>query len=141
MRSSMGRILGRVLGMLLVVATSFFVTMKLLDYWLTPPDPNANVIHVVAGTYGDVCKNFVPEPGKTNTVKFGNVTAALASACDKAEAACEFKVVVEQLGDPADGCDKDFIANWTCGNDQNAHRFYLPGEANGHSVLLICPAP
>ena len=137
----MGRILSRVLGALLVVATSFFVTMKLLDYWLTPPDPNASVIHVVAGTYGDVCKNFVPPPGHANTAKFGNVTAALASACDKAKATCAFKVVVEQLGDPASGCEKDFIANWSCGSEQNTHRFYLPAEANGHSVLLVCPAP
>ena len=141
MRSSKGRILGRVLGALLVLATSFFITMKLLDYWLTPPDPNASLIHVVAGTYGEVCKNFVPPSGRTNTVKFGNVTAALASACDNAKAICEFKVVVEQLGDPANGCEKDFIANWRCGDDQNANRFYLPAEANGHSVLLICPAP
>jgi hypothetical protein len=141
MRSSMGRILSRGLGALLVVATSFFVTMKLLDYWLTPPDPNASVIHVVAGTYGEVCKNFVPPPGQTNTVKFGNVTAALASACDKAKATCQFKVVVEQLGDPAPGCEKDFIANWRCGDNQNPSRFYLPPEANGRSVMLSCPAP
>jgi hypothetical protein len=141
MRSSMGRILGRVLGALLVVATSFFITMKLLDYWLTPPDPNASVIHVMAGTYGEVCKNFVPPPGQTNTVKFGNVTAALVSACDKVKTTCAFEVDVGQLGDPANGCPKDFIANWRCGDDQNPHRFYLPAEANGRSAMLSCPAP
>jgi hypothetical protein len=141
MRSSKGRILLRVLGALLVVAISFFVTMKLLDYWLTPTDPNASVIHIVAGTYGLVCKDFVPAPGKRNLVKFGNVTAALTSACDNAKMACSFKVDVVQLGDPVDGCPKDFIANWRCGDDQNVHRFFLPAEADGRSVELICPAP
>ena len=141
MRSSMGRILGNVLGALLVVATSFFVTMKFLDYWLAPSDPNASVIHVVAATYGLACEHFVPAPGKTNTAKFGNVTAALTKACDKTRSACVFDVDVGQLGDPADGCPKDFIANWRCGDDQNAHRFYLPAEASGRSVVLSCPAP
>jgi hypothetical protein len=141
MRSSMGRILFKVSGALLVVATSFFVTMQLLDYWLTPTDPNASVIHIMAATYGLVCKDFVPEPGKHNLVKFGNVTAALTSACDKAKTTCAFEVDVGQLGDPVDGCPKDFIANWRCGDDQNAHRFFLPAEASGRSVVLICPAP
>ena|ERR1700688_2764582 len=141
MRSSMGRILIRVLGALLVVATSFFVTMKLMDYWLTPPDPKASVIHVVDATYGLACQEFVPSPGKHNLVKVGNVTAALTSACDKAKTTCLFAVDVAQIGDPADGCAKDFIANWRCGDDQNVHRFYLPPEASGGSVLLMCPAP
>jgi hypothetical protein len=141
MRSSMGRILFGVLGALLVVATSFFVTMKTLDYWLTPTDPNASVIHIVAATYGLACQNFVPSPGKHNLVKFGNVTAALTSACDKTKMTCTFAVDTVQLGDPADGCAKDFIANWNCGDDQNVHRFYLAPEASGRSVVLSCPAP
>ena len=141
MRSSMGRILIRVLGALLVVATSFFVTMKLMDYWLTPPDPKASVIHVVDATYGLACQEFVPSPGKHNLVKVGNVTAALTSACDKAKTTCLFAVDAVKLGDPAPGCSKDFVASWRCGSDPKVHDFYLAAEASGRSALLSCPAP
>jgi hypothetical protein len=138
MRSSIGL---RVTGGLLVVAISFFATMQILDYWLTPPDPSASVIHVVDATYGLACKDLAPPSGKPNLVKVGNFTAALTSACDKAKTTCLFAVDAVQLGDPADGCAKDFIANWRCGNDPKVHQFYLSAEASGRSALLSCPAP
>ena len=141
MRSSIGRVLLMVFGGFAVVAISFFATMQILDYWLTPPDPNASVIHVVDATYGLACKDFVPPPGHANLVKVGNVTAALTSACDKAKTTCLFAVDAVKLGDPANGCGKDFVANWRCGSDQKVHQFYLPAEASGRSALLSCPAP
>jgi hypothetical protein len=141
MRSSIGRVLLTVIGGFAVVAISFFATMQVLDYWLAPQDPNANVIHVADATYGLVCKDFVPPSGKPNLVKLGNVTAALTSACDKAKASCLFAVDAVQLGDPANGCGKDFVANWRCGSDQKLHQFYLPAEASGRSAVLSCPAP
>jgi hypothetical protein len=141
MRSLIGRGLLMVIGGFAVVAISFFATMQILDYWLAPEDPNANVIHVVDATYGLACKDFAPPSGRPNLVKIGNATAALTSACDKAKAACTFAVDVVQLGDPVDGCGKDFVANWRCGSDQTVHQFYLPPEAHGRSALLSCPAP
>src|SRR5580704_11890859 len=80
MGSSIGRVLFRVIGGFAVVAISFFATMQILDYWLTPQDPNANVIHVVDASYGLACKDFVSPSGRPNLVKLGNVTAALTSA-------------------------------------------------------------
>ena len=141
MGSSIGRVLLMVIGGFAVVAISFFATMQVLDYWLAPPDPNANVIHVVDATYGLACKDFTPPSGRPNQVKVGNVTAALTSACDKAKTTCSFAVDAVQIGDPAPGCGKDFIANWRCGNDPKVHPFYLTVEANGRSALLSCPAP
>jgi len=141
MGSSIGRVLLMVIGGFAVVAISFFATMRMLDYSLAPQDPNANVIHVVDATYGLACKDFTPPSGRPNQVKVGNVTAALTSACDKAKTSCSFAVDVAQIGDPAPGCGKDFIANWRCGNDPKVHPFYLTVEANGRSALLSCPAP
>jgi hypothetical protein len=141
MRSSAGRILLMVSGGLAVVAISFFATMRLMDYWLTPPDPNASVIHVVEATYGQSCKDFTPPSGHTNQVKAGNATAALKKACDTAKTSCIFNVDDAQLVDPATGCGKDFVANWRCGSDPKVHPFYLTAEASGRSVLLSCPAP
>jgi hypothetical protein len=141
MRSTIGRVLFRVIGGFAVVAISFFATMQILDYWLTPPDPNANVIHVVDASYGLACKDFAPTSGRPNQVKIGNVTAALARTCDKAKATCLFAVDAVQIGDPADGCSKDFVANWRCGSDQRVNQFYLTPEANGRSAMLSCPPP
>jgi hypothetical protein len=141
MRSSIGRVLLMLIGGFAVVAISFFATMRFLDYWLTPPDPNSSVIHVVDATYGQACKDFVPPDGRANLVKTGNVTAALTSACDRAKTTCLFAVDAVQIGDPAPGCGKDFIANWRCGSDLKVHQFYLTAEANGRSALLSCPAP
>jgi hypothetical protein len=141
MGSSIGRVLPMVIGGIAVVAISFFATMHLLDYWLTPQDPNANLIHVVDATYGLACKDFTPPSGRPNLVKIGNFTAALTSTCDKAKTTCLFAVDAVRLGDPAPGCGKDFIANWRCGSDPKAHQFYLTAEASGRSALLSCPAP
>jgi hypothetical protein len=141
MRSSIGRVLLMVIGGFAVVAISFFATMQILDSWLTPQDSNASVIHVVDATYGLACKDFAPPSGRPNLVKVGNFTAALTSACDKAKTTCLFTVDAVQLGDPAPGCGKDFIANWRCGNDPKVHQFYLTVEANGRQALLSCPAP
>jgi len=129
MRSSIGRVLLMVIGGFAVVAISFFATMQILDYWLTPQDPTASVIRVVDATYGLACKDFVPPAGRPNLVQVGNATAALTSACDKARTTCLFAVDAVQIGDPANGCGKDFVAHWRCGSDQEVHQFYLPPEA------------
>lgn len=141
MRSPIGRVLFMVIGGFAVVVISFFATMQILDHWLTPQDPNASVIHVVDATYGLACKDFAPPFGHANLVKVGNVTAALTSTCEKAKTTCLFDVDAVRIGDPANGCAKDFIANWRCGSDLEVHRFYLTPEASGRSALLSCPAP
>ncbi len=141
MGSFIGRILLWIIGGLAVVAMSFFVTLRSLDFWLTPQNPSANVIHVVEATYGASCKDFTPEPPHANMVKTGNATAVLAKVCDVTKTSCSFAVDANQIGDPADGCGKDFVASWRCGNDQKVHRFYLSPEASGRTALLSCPAP
>ena len=99
------------------------------------------MIHVVDATYGQSCKDFVPPSGKPNLVKVGNLTAGLMQRMRKAKTTCMFAVDADKLGDPANGCGKDFIANWRCGSDPKVHRFYLTGEPSGRSALLSCPAP
>ena len=129
------------MGGVIVVATSFFATMQLLDYWLTPSDPNESAIHVVEATYGLSCKDFAEELPRVNRVKLGNATKALMQGCEAAKSSCVYAVDVTKIGDPADGCGKDFVANWRCGSDPKVHQFYLAAEASGRSALLSCPAP
>ena len=140
MRSSAVRILFIAIACLGVVAISFFVTLSLMDYWLTPPDPNASVIHVAEATYGLSCKDFTPPPGHANQVEIGNATAAVAKACDMAKTSCVFAVDAGKVGDPATGCCKDFTVRWRCGGDQQIHQYFLAVEAEGRSALLSCPA-
>jgi hypothetical protein len=140
-RSPLVRILLAVIGGFAVVAISFIVTLEILDYWDTPADPQASVIHVVEGTYGINCKDFVPQAPHVNLVKAGNATAVLAQACDNAKASCLFTVDVTKLGDPANGCGKDFNASWRCGNAEEIHKVFLPAEASGREAPFTCPAP
>src|ERR1700731_4244513 len=100
---SIGRVLLMVIGGFAVVAISFFATMRILDYWLTPQDPNAGVIHVVTATYGQSCRDFVPPSGRPTLVEVGNCAAARTSAWDKAKTTCLFAVDSVKLGDPAPG--------------------------------------
>ncbi|WP_342710063.1 acyltransferase family protein [Bradyrhizobium sp. B124] len=65
-------------------------------------------ISVVAGTYGGNCRWVSAR---------GNATRALAAACGGQDE-CTFKVSADQLGDPAPGCAKEFMAAWFCRGDQ-----------------------
>ena len=61
-------------------------------------------IKVVSGTYGRNCN-----------AKAGNSTAILAKACD-GHNSCDFTIDTTTLEDPAPNCNKDFSAEWKCGN-------------------------
>jgi hypothetical protein len=56
------------------------------------------------------------------------------------EASCEYKVDVFKLGDPANGCGKDFLVAWRCASSADIRNVLrLPPEAGLGSVArLIC---
>jgi len=141
MRSPWGRTAFRLIGALVVLGASFFVTLKLLDYWSAPLDPNADVIEVVEATYGKNCEAFTPPAGYPNLVKPGNATTAVAQVCNKTKGSCRYLVDLVKSSDPAPGCGKDFTVSWRCGADPTAHLSHLAGEANKKTAALICPAP
>lgn len=71
----------------------------------------------------------------------GNVTGAVARACDGTWG-CGFVVDVEQLGDPAVGCAKDFRVTWRCATEEGVRTAAVPGEAGLRStVALQCGGP
>jgi len=143
MRSPVARTVLRLTGALAVLVVSFWATLKLLDYWSTPPtplDPNGEVIEVVEATYGKNCQD-AKSPGYPNLVKPGNATAAVAKVCDNAKGSCQYLVELAKAADPAPGCAKDFLVSWRCGGDPTPHLFHLAAEANSKTALLSCPAP
>lgn len=85
-------------------------------------------ISVVAGTYGGNCR----------WISVGNATRALAAACSGKDE-CAFKVRKEQLGDPAPGCAKEFVAAWTCKGDRTIRSSSVPAESGlGSTLQLSC---
>jgi hypothetical protein len=126
-------------GGVMVVAACFWSTRAILHYWSAPTDPNADVIHVVEATYGDNCQTFVTPDRYPNFAKPGNASAAVATVCNKTKASCLFTIDVTKLGDPANGCGKDFTVSWRCGSSTQLHQIYLPAEANKRIALLGCP--
>jgi hypothetical protein len=122
---------------LAVLAGSFWITLKILDYW-APTDPDADLIVVTEATYGMNCLGSVGRSGQVNDVKAGNVTAAVAESCAGARETCSFVVDVNRIGDPAPGCGKDLSVLWRCGADETIHRAYVAVEANTQRARLAC---
>lgn len=94
-------------------------------------------IDVVSASYGLSCKEFkVPAP-YINSVAAGNATAAVARACNSRQL-CKFRIAVSRLGDPANGCGKDFTLQYKCTRSDIMKSQYVGGEANGNVVALRC---
>ncbi len=83
-------------------------------------------IRVVSGTYGGTCRQ--PQ---------GNRTADLASTCDGRNS-CRYTIDTRVIGDPAFGCAKDYVAEWTCGRDRSIRQSRVAPEADRQSVTLEC---
>jgi hypothetical protein len=138
MRLAVDRTLIKLMGGLAVVVVSFWTTTEIVYYWSTPRDLNANVIHITEATYGKSCQSFVPAPGHANLVKPGNATAAASQTCDNTNVICP--LFVDRIGDPAPGCDKDFMVRWRCDADQTVHQIYLPAEGAEIIAWVSCQA-
>jgi hypothetical protein len=97
-----------------------------------PPQPPApprtwHTIHVIAGSYGQNCR-----------AAYGNVTPHLRQTCEGV-ANCAYVVDYKVIGDPAYGCQKDYVAEWLCGRDPAVRRATAAPEAGfGSVVQLTC---
>ena len=91
------------------------------------PPPQTG-ISVVAGTYGGNCG-----------ASHGNVTGALASACNSTLGHCDYIVDYTIIGDPAPGCAKDYVAEWTCNGQSLVQQATASPEAGFRKpVILSC---
>ena len=92
-----------------------------------PPETIRNIF----ATYGGNCKNVI----------IGNATKHVSKEC-KGKRECEYIVDVNKLGDPAQGCGKEFEVEWKCGRDAKVQKLTLPAEAGlGSSAKLSCGIP
>jgi hypothetical protein len=87
-----------------------------------------SVVDVVAGTYGGNC-------GQAR----GNKTSFLAAACN-GKTDCVYIIDYTAIGDPANGCAKDYVAEWRCGTEPTIRRASATPEAGyKKTVELACP--
>jgi len=95
-------------------------------------------IDIVDATYGKSCSRFLLRPPAVNTFREGNATVALNEHC-RGLAKCNFQISASRLGDPAQGCGKDFSVTYRCNLGETPVELAVPAEADGRSVTLDCP--
>ena len=95
-------------------------------------------IDILDATYGKSCGRFLPRAPAVNTFHEGNAPVALNGSC-RGLAKCDFQISARRLGDPAQGCGKDFFVTYRCNPGEAPIELTVPAEADGRSVTLECP--
>jgi peptidoglycan/LPS O-acetylase OafA/YrhL len=92
-----------------------------------PPKREATGIDILSATYGENCGAHP-----------GNSTADMQAACS-GKASCTYIVDVQRLGDPVNGCQKNFTATYKCLGKPGTLTREAPAEAGlGTSLDLSC---
>ncbi|HEY0666439.1 MAG TPA: hypothetical protein VGD24_10265 [Gallionella sp.] len=93
----------------------------------TPASASLTTIKVVSASYGRNCNAAA-----------GNVTSLLSTACD-GRISCDFVIDTSVLADPAPNCNKDFAAEWKCGEGSTVYSAALSGlTGRGDRLRLNC---
>lgn len=134
-RRGLGNTLLKAAGGFAIVVASFFITMLVMDNWSPggdSPEPNPSTpIKIEEATYGANCGR---------RVKVGNATLLVAKSCD-GRVSCAFLISVEELGDPAPGCEKDFAVRFKCDEQKPNRTVRLNAEANRSTARINCDKP
>lgn len=96
--------------------------------WLRPNPPpsyGSYGMRIQSATYGGNCG-----------AQYGNVTWSVQNRCN-GSVNCQYTVNVNEIGDPAYGCAKDFNIEYRCPNGQ-MKTSYLSGETNGKTLYMQC---
>ena len=118
--------ISRVAGGLVIVAGSFFATLKIMDYF----DRGPPLITIEQATYGANCAGAKPV----------NATQRVAKVCD-GRISCNMLISAPELGDPAPGCGKEFSVRYRCSWEQSAHGQKVAAEASGSKLYVDCQNP
>jgi peptidoglycan/LPS O-acetylase OafA/YrhL len=117
------------------VARSNYFSARIHRFWFG----DRPEISVLIASYGLNCRDFPVPANFPKLTTPGNVTASVKQACD-GRVQCNYIVDAFELGDPANGCSKDFSAEYFCTRLQETKTAFLPAEANGRSIVLTCAA-
>jgi len=125
-----GRSIFKALGGLVILLASFFVSLRIIDSWSNKVDSASGgwSIKIEEATYGSNCGR---------TVARGNATSVFAKTCN-GKPSCDFLISVEELGDPAPGCEKDFTLRFKCNPQLPVRGRYAKAEANRLTIHASC---
>jgi peptidoglycan/LPS O-acetylase OafA/YrhL len=112
---------------------SNYVAAKVHRLWYG----NRLEISVDAATYGLNCSNFSVPANFPKLTTRGNVSDAVKRFCD-GQTQCKFTVNVLNIGDPANGCGKEFEVEYHCTDSDVRKSALLPAEANGKTLTFDC---
>ena len=83
-------------------------------------------IQIVTGTYGANCED----------TDIGNSTPFISAICND-QIDCTFVIDKRVIGDPAPNCDKNFVAQWHCGDESKTRTGIVEPEAGNRKELKI----
>ncbi|WP_316187584.1 MULTISPECIES: hypothetical protein [unclassified Bradyrhizobium] len=96
-----------------------------------------NGIDIIEASYGRNCRFFKPPYPGINMYRRNNAGMYLRTQC-RGRSHCSVTVELSEIGDPVQGCGKDFSVVYQCEEDSKRRTFELPSEANGKMVELDC---
>lgn len=99
-------------------------------------------IEILSATYGNNCsttdRNCTGNDKPTNTSSpCVFQTYNIKRKCEGKDV-CSFTVDVNQIGDPARGCQKTFEVEYRCPNTKANIKHTVDKEANGQRITLNC---
>jgi hypothetical protein len=103
--------------------------------WRGPP---LTGIDILTASYGENCRHVTPPPPAVNMFRRNNAAKFLRNAC-RGQMRCSVQIDVNIIGDPVQGCAKDFTATYQCGGEDAPRRAAIAAEAHGRPLLLECP--
>jgi hypothetical protein len=120
---------GLVVGSAAIITIAFFGILYFFYYISVPNDVGPGTIEVASATYGGNCRG----------VSLGNVTRFVEAECNGRQA-CNYRLDVTVVGDPAAGCAKEFVAEYRCGPEKQPRTSRVSAEAAGSIAQLSCAA-
>jgi hypothetical protein len=112
-----------------ILAAPFVLAIAIAAAGNLVPAQSAERIHVLSATYGRNCG-----------APAGNATREITTNCE-GNVFCVYQIDVGVLGDPKNGCAKDFTAEFECGAGQELTAQVTPEAGFGSLLRLNCPAP
>jgi hypothetical protein len=98
-----------------------------------------NMDQILGGLGGSNIKVVSASYGQNCGAPAGNVTSQVAQACSRSVSKCDYRVDVNTLGDPRQGCAKSFEVEYQCSGGAT-QKAAVPPEANNQTVTLQCSA-
>jgi peptidoglycan/LPS O-acetylase OafA/YrhL len=121
--------LSRRFGAVPILAAPFLLAIAIAAAGELVPPRSTERIHVLTATYGGSCG-----------APAGNATREIVANCE-GNTFCVYQIDAGVIGDPKNGCAKDFTAEFECRTGQRLTAWVPPEAGLGSLLRLNCPTP